>query len=110
MHTRRKQEQQRPTPCHAPRRHAHPPHTTHAHARTQASHDNEDLTLTASPVKEPKDTDSEGKTITMPPKKAHGLSTWQAVLLWLVVIAAVLALVPRLLRMRRRPRSGMRSE
>lgn len=40
-----------------------------------------------------------------------GLSTWQALGLWMLVIGACLFLLPRLVtRLRRRPRSGMRTE
>ncbi|KAG2439207.1 hypothetical protein HXX76_004570 [Chlamydomonas incerta] len=38
------------------------------------------------------------------------LNTWQALLLWLVVVVAFLALVPRIAKLRRRQRSGMRTE
>ncbi|KXZ52846.1 hypothetical protein GPECTOR_8g229 [Gonium pectorale] len=38
------------------------------------------------------------------------LNTWQLLLLWLLVVLAFLAIVPRLARLRRRARSGMRTE
>jgi hypothetical protein len=38
------------------------------------------------------------------------LNTWQAVLLWLLIVVAFLAIVPRIARLRRRARSGMRTE
>ncbi|KAG2453606.1 hypothetical protein HYH02_001824 [Chlamydomonas schloesseri] len=38
------------------------------------------------------------------------LNTWQALVLWLVVVVAFLALVPRIAKLRRRQRSGMRTE
>ncbi len=38
------------------------------------------------------------------------LGTWQALVLWLLVVLAFLAIVPRIAKLRRRQRSGMRTE
>ncbi len=73
------------------------------------SRDLEDLTLSQG---------SGGKKGVAPAVSAGGgvlaflrrLSTWQALLLWLAVVVAFLALIPRLASLRRRQRSGMRTE
>lgn len=43
-------------------------------------------------------------------KALSGLSTWQALVLWVLVVALFLTVVPRIFKLRRRQRSGMRTE
>ncbi len=76
-----------------------------------ADHDNDDLRqlqeeLTQAPkTKTPRVKQAAGLGPTL-----AGLNTWQAVGLWALLIGVLLVAVPRVLRLRKRPRSGMRSE
>lgn len=98
------------------------------------SHDVDDLTLTqkkdkaAAPTDDPASSDSDagdaeakaarermiveasGSIVSTPSGFFAGWSMWQALGLWMAILGACLLLLPRLFRLRRRQRSGMRTE
>ncbi|KAG2499026.1 hypothetical protein HYH03_003211 [Edaphochlamys debaryana] len=54
------------------------------------------------------------KVIVAPASLLHslfgGMGTWHSLVIWVVIVGAFLAVLPRIARMRRRQRSGMRTE
>eukprot|EP00195_Chlamydomonas_chlamydogama_P017790 CAMPEP_0202892052 /NCGR_PEP_ID=MMETSP1392-20130828/1901_1 /ASSEMBLY_ACC=CAM_ASM_000868 /TAXON_ID=225041 /ORGANISM="Chlamydomonas chlamydogama, Strain SAG 11-48b" /LENGTH=613 /DNA_ID=CAMNT_0049575927 /DNA_START=352 /DNA_END=2193 /DNA_ORIENTATION=- len=76
-----------------------------------AGHDTEDLTLNQPPVVMPTDTPVVQQKAAGPrPISMSSLPTWQALGIWMMVVGACMVIVPRLFHMRRRARSGMRTE
>ncbi|GFH05539.1 peptidyl serine alpha-galactosyltransferase [Haematococcus lacustris] len=74
--------------------------------------DSEDLTLTLKPTKASAPaTISAAQALLYRMRAAVArLSTWQILLIWLSLLALVLLVLPRMVKMRRKRRSGMRSE
>ncbi|GFR43751.1 hypothetical protein Agub_g4863 [Astrephomene gubernaculifera] len=88
-----------------------PSSTTNTKTERVVSRDLEDLSIAQHADKKAKAPVVDAAAVGFSVRAFLGrLTTWQALLLWVVVLVAILAIVPRVSRLRRRARSGMRTE